>query len=103
VTLTTSTFPYGWYVTMVRTKLLESWSPPQRLSTIGSPASALLTFRISRGGVVSGVALVTSSGYTLLDRSALEALRSLGTLPPLPAAYREDHLDVVVTFSPAGV
>jgi TonB family protein len=93
-------FPHAWYVSIVQGKIYENWSPPQRLSAIRPGARAAVAFRIQRNGRTSRVSLREPSGYTLLDRSALEAVRTAGDFPPLPADYREEYLDVVVTFSP---
>ncbi len=93
-------FPHAWYVAIVQNQIYENWEPPQRLALIQPGATALVRFRIHRDGKMSGVALDSSSGYTLLDRSALEAVRGMAGLPPLPSDYKEEYLNVVVSFRP---
>ncbi len=93
-------FPHSWYVAIVQNTVYQNWKIPSRLSSASPSTRSTVSFRIRRNGTLSDVVLRGSSGYTLMDRSAVEAVRSITTLPPLPADYKEEFLDVVVYFSP---
>ncbi len=93
-------FPHSWYVAIVQNTVYQNWKIPSRLSSASPSTRSTVSFRIRRNGTLSDVVLRGSSGYTLMDRSAIEAVRSISALPPLPADYKEDSLDVLVYFSP---
>ncbi len=93
-------FPHSWYVAIVQNTVYQNWKIPSRLSSASPSTRSTVSFRIRRNGTLSDVVLRGSSGYTLMDRSAIEAVRSISALPPLPADYKEEFLDVVVYFSP---
>jgi TonB family protein len=92
-------FPHSWYVAIVQNTVYQNWKIPSRLSSARPSSRATVAFRIRRNGTLTNVALKGSSGYTLMDRSAVEAVRSITALPPLPADYKEESLDVVVYFA----
>ncbi len=100
VSLEGADFPQLWYVAIVQNQIYENWEPPQRLLVLSPGAGTLVRFAIHRDGKITEVVIKTSSGYTLLDRSALEAVKRLVNLPSLPADYKEDVLHVVVFFQP---
>jgi len=91
-------FTHAWYIAVIKSKIFQIWSPPGRLVTARQGMGAYVKFRVERNGRISSIALDKSSGYTLLDRSALEAVGNVQDLPPLPADYQEEYLNVVVFF-----
>jgi TonB family protein len=91
-------FSHAWYIAVIKGKIFQSWTPPGRLVTARPGTGAHVKFRVERSGRISEITLEKSSGYTLLDRSALEAVSIVQDLPPLPADYQEESLYVVVFF-----
>lgn len=98
--LETADFPHAWYVAIVQNKIYEKWTPPQRLLVIKKGVMTRVRFSIGRNGEISDIKIDEPSGYSLLDRSALEAVRSVVQLPPLPADYKKEYLNVIVFFRP---
>ncbi len=68
---------------------------PEAAREAGEQGRAVVRITIARDGHVLGVALVGSSGSTILDDAAQGMLRG-ATLPPLPAAMAEPQVTVTV-------
>ena len=93
-----------WYVGLVVARLQEAWRDRPILPA-GSPVRRVVVgFVIHRDGRVTDVRVVTPSGYTPLDTSAVRAVASLGRLPPLPRSYGKERLGARFVFEllPAG-
>ena len=93
-----SNFPYSWYIAVVKDRVYSRWNPPSTFVLGGRKSGAVATFRIMKNGQVLQISLKESSGHRLFDQSAMAALTTLKGLPPLPADFKEDHLDVVMRF-----
>jgi len=62
------------------------------------PLKAVVVFQIDRQGRISHIRLKESSGFRPLDEAALNAVRSVSDLEPLPEDYPKDSLGVIFTF-----
>lgn len=91
-------FPFAWYLNTVEGSISRHWRPRQLGFREGSSRSCVVHFMIGRGGQVSQVTLVRSSGVSLFDREALRAVKSAG-LPPLPAKFPHRALGVTFVFT----
>ena len=79
-------------VTMLQ--LIQSrWDSSQQVSGV-----AVVVFRIQRDGRLTDIELERSSGFPALDLTAQRALFVTQKLPPLPAAFPDDHLTVHLNF-----
>jgi TonB family protein len=58
-----------------------------------------LRFTIKRDGTISKVMVEKPSGYRILDTQGLRAVRLIGKLPPLPAAFPKPTLTVHFGFA----
>ena len=56
---------------------------PQRARRLGWQGEVLIAFHINREGQLGNIRLAHSSGYTLLDRSAMAAMHKVKTISPL--------------------
>jgi len=92
------TFPHAWYLTLIQNKITLAWKEPARQMIERSHATAIVSFIITRDGKIEKTQLISSSGMSLLDQSALEAVNSASPLPPLPNNYREGTLQVRIRF-----
>ncbi len=95
-------FEFTYYLMLVRNRIAQSWSPPAGLATGGRPVRAVVQFRISRGGGVSGARLESGSGVEFFDRSALRAVLISDPLPPLPLGFPGSDLGVHFGFEYGG-
>jgi TonB family protein len=79
-------------VTMIQL-IKENWSARQQVAGV-----AMVGFRIQRDGRLTDIELERSSGFPALDLTAQRALFVTRKLPPLPAAFPDDHLTVHLNF-----
>jgi TonB family protein len=70
-----------------------NWSARQQVS-----GETMVGFRIQRDGRLTDIEVERSSGYPALDLTAQRALFVTRRLPPLPAAFPDDHLTVHLRF-----
>lgn len=57
-------------------------------------------FGIQENGEIIGLKIVSQSGDPSFDDSVLRAVSNANPLPPPPASYRKDFMDVELTFRP---
>ncbi len=81
------------YLETMRMLITRNWRSQQR-----AQGSVQVKFTIQRGGELTGVELEKRSGYFVLDTEAQRAILMTKQLPPLPAAFTEDHLTVHLIF-----
>jgi protein TonB len=70
-----------------------NWSARQQVA-----GETMVGFRIQRDGRLTDIEVERSSGYPALDLTAQRALFVTQRLPPLPAAFPDDHLTVHLKF-----
>lgn len=71
---------------------------PRRARLSGMEGDVTITFTINREGEVLASRLLQSSGYSILDRAALEALSRAMPLPSVPATITGPTLTISVPF-----
>ena len=91
-------FPYLWYLTVIKTKLSNAWTPPSEYIIPKEGIYVTVCFTLNKNGTIDNVKVKHSSGMKLLDNSALNAIRSVGTLPALPLEWKEEYLNVSIIF-----
>jgi len=95
-----SGFRYRGYVGSVKSSLYARWHPPSSFSLGGRNLSAVAMIRISRDGRISRIDMKKTSGHRIFDQSVMAALTDSSALPPFPKDYKENYLDVEITFRP---
>ncbi len=91
-------FPFAWYLNRVEGIVARQWNPRQLGFRENAARTCVVHFMIDRGGQVSQVTLVRSSGVSLFDRESLRAVRS-SRLPPLPPKFPHRALGVTFVFT----
>ncbi len=81
------------YLSTMLQLVQRNWGSRQEVA-----GTTLVMFTIQRDGRLSDVAVERSSGYAALDITAQRALLLTRQLPPLPAAFPDDHLTVHLNF-----
>jgi TonB family protein len=92
VTLDVSDFCCNEYIDQMITAVRRSWD--QNLGVVGSTT---MVFIIQRNGTIQSPQVERSSGFAVLDNSAMRALQ-LTRLSPLPAAFPNPTLTVHLRF-----
>src|SRR5262245_3588534 len=93
-----SNFEFTYYLVAVRNRIAANWTPPAGLATGGRRVRAVVHFRISRDGGISGVSIEGTSALEFFDRSALRAVMISDPLPPLPFGFGGGDLGVHFGF-----
>ncbi len=91
-------FPYAYYLNLIRLRIQENWSPPHRRTGGLESRTAQVGFTIHRDGRVSDVELEAQTGFYLFDQAALRAVMNAGRFPPPPGGMAQDLLKIHVTF-----
>ena len=82
----------------VKNKIEYLWQYPVAAAERRMEGDLFLNFTIHRDGRVSDIAIISSSGYELLDREAVRALTVSSPFAPLPDAWNEDHITITGHF-----
>jgi len=92
-------FEFAYYLQMVRAQIGRNWTPPA-----GSPpgARAVVYFRVTRAGEITGLRIETSSGGEYFDQTAVRAVVITQQLPPLPLGYSGADLGIHFGFEFTG-
>jgi TonB family protein len=91
---TDTDFPFAWYIAGIEGQIARNWRPFQ----VNSPLSCTVHFVVGRGGAISQVTLVRSSGVGVYDREALRAVQAT-RLSPLPPQYGGSTLGITFIFN----
>jgi protein TonB len=59
----------------------------------------VLKFTIAKGGEIAGHGVARSSGHSVLDGAAVEALKKVGRFSPLPPALNRSQLIIQVPLA----
>jgi periplasmic protein TonB len=95
-------FNYPWYVSLIQSKVAQSWYTQEVVPSTPIGSVAKVTFTIARDGSPSNFRISQSSGYPTLDSSALRAVERVENFSPLPSGYSKSSLFVEYTFTYRG-
>ncbi len=99
VSIGTQSIKYASYMQHVRDQIEGVWEYPEEAQMRNEQGDLLVLFSIGRDGRLVGLKLLRSSGFSLLDRAALNAIREAAPFPPLPGRLHIDRLNIYATFS----
>lgn len=89
-------FEYQWYLDQLVSKIKSRWKPgANEKGEVG------VQFVISRNGSMSDLKLVSSSGRSILDRQAMQAVEMSAPFAQLPSGFGGQFLTVNLTLKPA--
>ncbi|MGA3174583.1 MAG: TonB family protein [Syntrophorhabdales bacterium] len=88
------------YYADVWEKIQESWHSPNLSVTKG--LLTVVSIKIRKDGRITDWTIEQRSGNRAYDESIARALRSIDTLPPIPASLRTDLIEVGFNFHPPG-
>ncbi|MEF3255278.1 MAG: energy transducer TonB [Deferribacterales bacterium] len=84
---------YTSYFYKFRRQLYNVWRYPAESVISGEQGTVRIKFTILKDGTITNVNIVSSSGYSKLDKAAVDALRSMGKVP-LPDSFGINVLNV---------
>ena len=82
------------YTTELQRRVLRNWSMPNN----DNSKKTVLFLRISKSGNLMILNVKTPSGDTYIDELAIKAVRNAQPFSPLPAGYRNQYADIILTF-----
>ncbi len=98
INIGTQSIKYASYLEHVKNKIQNVWVYPQEAVETGQQGRLLILFSIGKNGDLIRLKLIRSSGYSLLDKAALQAVRDASPFPPLPNRFNLDVLNIYATF-----
>jgi protein TonB len=97
ISISTKELKYMGYFSHMRDKIYLVWVYPQDAQRNGQQGVVLLRFTIQHSGVVSEARVLKTSGYPLLDKYALKAVRE-ANFNPMPADWPDKELTITASF-----
>jgi len=94
-TLDGGAFGSSYYLSLVFGKIRDLWENPVEAS---STLRVTIYFKILKDGQILDAQVEKSSGIDLFDQSALRAILSNTTFPPLPVEYTGEYLGIHLEF-----
>ena len=83
---------------LIKNALYDAWNQPPREAAGSRPAE--IAFTVGSGGRITNPRLQVSSGSATFDQSALDAVKRVGSVPGLSAAFLNEFSgkDIVIDF-----
>jgi protein TonB len=86
------------YLNEVKAEIERNRFYPAPARALGLTGRAVLGMIVDRSGHLLGIKLRKSTGVGILDRAAEEIVRKSAPLPPLPADYPGDAVEIEVAL-----
>lgn len=86
------------YLQHLKQKIQAVWIYPTVAARAGIGGSLMLEFLISKEGQLLGVTLLDSSGHTVLDESAMKAIKSAAPFYPFPPRLTAKRIRIRANF-----
>ncbi len=102
VTLESEAHEYAAYLEQVKRRVEREWRYPLLAQERGLTGKLVIEFAIRQDGALARLRLATSSGISILDDAALEAIRRAAPYTALPEAMGLDRLNIVASFEYLG-
>jgi protein TonB len=98
IDVNTTNYRYISYFTGMRKAVELVWVYPSDAIRRGIQGQGVLHFTINKDGKVTKVRIARSTGFAVLDRAFVEAIRLASPFAPLPQSMGKDRLDVTFAF-----
>ncbi|WP_414589859.1 TonB family protein, partial [Scytonema sp. PCC 10023] len=85
----------GAYLQQLQERVRQHWIP----GLTQSSRRTVLHFTLSRAGLVSNLRVAQTSGLSMTDEAAVNAVKQAVPFAPLPTAYKEDYINIQFTFN----
>lgn len=97
---TTLPEPLRGYAAIIKQRILDNLTYPDSARTGGFQGTTLLSLHLTYLGELQDAVVKSSSGYQVLDASALAVAKALGTYPPFPPTIDKKDLwiDVPIAY-----
>ncbi|MEZ4741092.1 MAG: energy transducer TonB [Bdellovibrionota bacterium] len=99
IDLNTQEYRYVGYFTVLRKSIELVWNYPIDAARKGWQGTVQLEFTIAANGDVSNIKVLNSSGYSILDRAIVDALKLASPFAPLPKGFGKERLVISGSFN----
>ena len=99
VDISTTNYKYIGYFSQLRRSIELSWRYPLEAAQRGQEGKVLVGFVIHKDGSISGLKILASSGFYILDRSVLDAIKVAAPFFPLPKSFGRNSLPISGAFN----
>jgi TonB family protein len=89
---------FGAYAALLQQRIAQAWKTQDVDPRLRTAPPVIMNFTILRDGTIKDIRVKTSSGNTVLDRSAERALYEVAKVEPLPAGYDRDKAEIEFWF-----
>ncbi len=90
---------FKYYIDLLEQRIARNWHPKQLGFRRQSTRICQVHFHVEQNGLITRETIVRSSGVPLMDRESLKAVKTVGTLMPLPRGLADNALGVTYTFT----
>jgi len=99
IDLNTKEYRYIGYFTILRKSIELVWNYPAAAARKGLQGTVQLEFTIAKDGEVSQIKVLNSSGYYILDRAIVNALKLASPFAPLPEGFGKERIVITGSFN----
>lgn len=98
IDINTTEYRYIGYFTNMRKAIELVWNYPLEASRKGMQGEVGLEFAINKDGRASGIKVIKSSGYVILDKAIVDAIKLASPFSPLPEGFGKNRIVVTGSF-----
>jgi protein TonB len=98
IDMNTSEYRFISYFTGMRKAIELTWNYPLEAARRGMKGEVGLEFAINKDGRASRIRVIKSSGYEILDRAIVEAIKLASPFSPLPDGFGKNRIVVTGSF-----
>lgn len=98
IDINTSEYRFIGYFTGMRKAIELVWNYPSEASMRGMQGEVGLEFAINKDGTANRIRVLKSSGYDVLDRAIVEAIKLASPFSPLPNGFGKNRIVVTGSF-----
>ena len=99
IDLSTKEFRWMGYFSKLKKAIHSTWSYPRLARAEALRGKVKVEFVILKDGSLKKVKVVSSSGYAILDRQVVKALKEAAPFDPLPWHYKEPYMKITGLFT----
>ncbi|WP_341526325.1 TonB family protein [Nostoc sp. UHCC 0302] len=83
------------YLNQLQQRVKQQWLP----GISQSSRRTVLDFTVNRSGQVSNLQIAQTSGFSVTDKGALNAIQRAAPFAPLPTGYKSNYIHIQFTFN----
>jgi protein TonB len=86
------------YAKLVKARLMQNWKYPEEALDKLIEGKLLALFSLDRQGRLLEIEIIQLSGFEVLDREAIRAIRASAAFPPFPSSVTVSRLNIEASF-----